>query len=193
MNQKTNLRTLITLLLATFLAGCQSTILQPTENQNAKILPGIDDTAELEVTISSIPESPSTPTTIHPTPGVTPGGLTDSPPADTSNEIILIFSLNQEGETSAINNQEAYEQAVLSAVINDLALRLAISETAVTVNTFQQAEIQSSAPCAGISETEKTDPIGDGLSIGYEVQLTAEGLLYQYVAVGGLAYFCQPQ
>ena len=193
MNQKTTLWVLIILLLATLLAGCHSTTLPPTEAQNANILPGIDDTAVPEATTPSIPESPPTLTSVPPTPVLTPKELVDPLPADTSPEVIMIFSLNQSGDPSAVENQADYEQAVLTAVINDLAKRLDIPEPAVTVNTIQKAEIQSSSPCAGISGMEKSDPIGDGLSTGYAVQLTAEGLLYQYVAVGGLAYFCPPK
>lgn len=101
-------------------------------------------------------------------------------------ETIPIYGI---GEAAGGQGQEGYARDVIETTSADLATRLSVSVDAVVVVRGSYGEVQSMAPC-GTSAKDSEQPIGDGMEFGYEVVYDVSGMMYRYIGVGGLAYYC---
>jgi hypothetical protein len=104
-------------------------------------------------------------------------------------DTFLIFGLEGSSKnTSGVADNEAYEQAVITAVTTNLAQRTDSLVENVSVDSIQRTEVQRADPCG--NNADETNAANDGLSIGYELLLTVDESTHHYVAWGGLAYYC---
>ncbi len=183
---------IILLTLGILLASCEPPgevfeSIPSTESDSAAAPVELDDTTATETAVPIEPTTSDRDLTAVPTKDL----LTAVPATDETSppDAFLIFGLGGGSKDTAgeIDN-EAYEQAVVTAVTANLAERTNTVIDSVSVDSIERTEVQRADPCG--TNANETSAANDGLSLGYELLLTANEVTYRYVAFGGLAYYC---
>ena len=181
------------MVLGILLAGCEppDEVLESapvSEPESVAVPVELDVTATDETAVPTEPAPSDRDLTALPTRDMVtavPSTAENTPP-----DSFLIFGLGGAKATAGEMDNEAYEQAIGTAVTTNLAERANTTAEGVSVDSIERTEVQRADPCG--TNSDQTSAANDGLSLGYELLLTANEMTYRYVAFGGLAYYCSP-
>lgn len=142
-----------------------------------------DDAAPEPATPATTTAAATEVTPLEPTSSPQPGGSPQPEGSPQPGEAASAVPLYR---PSAPPTGDLVEDAA-TAARGHLAKRLGVGEDAVAVATARMTEVPSGAPC-GTGAQGGAAP--DGLTLGAEVLLDAEGSTYRYVAAGGRLHPC---
>lgn len=174
--------------LTVLLCGCQAARPTTAVTPPASSLTGTIAPSPTTTTPMAVPQATSSPTAASsPAPSPFPGE--EAPTA----EGFLLFNPGGEpgdGSVTTTPGTTQFEAQIVAAVTTHLAERLSVSETGVSLVGIRRQELPVAAPCGGTNLPERADAAPQGIVVGYEVVLEANGRHYRYVVAGARAYAC---